>query len=137
MCDNRGILIIQHFYRGELNYVICVGEVKNSNLFQREVALQVTFSPVKSPRWIQPGNWDIGFNLAQILTTSFCNIVSNVKTAEHANCDPISGNINDPVIKHIAKCRDHQGILKIWEVCDSQLKQILNDTLSLDSADIF
>ena len=38
-------------------------------------------------------------NTAQILNTFFSNIVSNLKIAEYVNCDPISDNINDPVIK--------------------------------------
>ena len=57
-------------------------------------------------------------NTAQILNTFFSNIVSNLKIAEYANCDPISDNINDPVIKSIAKYRNHASILKIGEVCN-------------------
>ena len=37
----------------------------------------------------------------QILITFFFNTVSNLKIAEYANSDPISNNINDPVIKPI------------------------------------
>ena len=36
-------------------------------------------------------------NTAQILNAFFSN--SNLKIAEYVNCDPISDNINDPVIK--------------------------------------
>ena len=36
-------------------------------------------------------------NTAQILNTFFSNIVSNLKIAEYANCDPISDNINDNI----------------------------------------
>ena len=57
-------------------------------------------------------------NTAQILNTSFSNIVSNLKIAEYANCDPISDNINDPVIKSTVKYRNHSSILKIGEVCN-------------------
>ena len=32
----RGISKIQHFHRGKLNYVICIGEVENSNFFSGE-----------------------------------------------------------------------------------------------------
>ena len=38
-------------------------------------------------------------NTQEILNTFFFDIVSNLKIAENANCDPISDNINDPVIK--------------------------------------
>ena len=51
-------------------------------------------------------------NAAQILNTFFSNIVSNLKIAEYANCDPISDNINDPVIKSTVKYRNHPSILK-------------------------
>ena len=57
-------------------------------------------------------------NTARILNTSFSNIVSNLKIAEYANCDPISDNINDPVIKSTVKYRNHSSILKIGEVCN-------------------
>ena len=61
-------------------------------------------------------------NTAQILNTSFSNIVSNLKIAEYANCDPISDNINDPVIKSIVKYRNHPSILKIRrEVCNRDI----------------
>ena len=49
-------------------------------------------------------------NTAQILNTFFSNIVSNLKIAEYANCDSISDNINDPVIKSIVKYRNHTSI---------------------------
>ena len=57
-------------------------------------------------------------NTAQILNTFFSNIVSNFKIAEYANSDPISDNINDPVIKSIVKYCNHPSILKIGEVCN-------------------
>ena len=59
-------------------------------------------------------------NTAQILNTSFSNIVSNLKIAEYATCDPISDNINDPVIKSIVKCRNHPSILRIGELCNKK-----------------
>ena len=40
-------------------------------------------------------------NTAQILNTFFSNVVSNLNIAKYANSDPISDNINDPVIKSI------------------------------------
>ena len=57
-------------------------------------------------------------NGAQILSNFFSNIVSNLKTAECVNWDPISDNINDPVIKSIVKYRNYPSILKIGDVCD-------------------
>ena len=35
------------------------------------------------------------------VNTLFSNIVSNLKIAEYGNSDPISDDINDPVIKSI------------------------------------
>ena len=55
---------------------------------------------------------------AQILNTFFSNIVSNIEIAEYVNCDPVSDNINDPVIKSSVKYRSHPSILKIGEVCN-------------------
>ena len=57
-------------------------------------------------------------NTAQILNTVFSNSVSNLKIAEYANCDSVSDNINDPVIKSIVKYRNPLSILKIGEVCN-------------------
>ena len=51
-------------------------------------------------------------NTAQILNTFFSNIVSNLKIAEYANCDPISDKINNPVIESIGKYRNHTSMLK-------------------------
>ena len=38
-------------------------------------------------------------NTARIPNTFFSNIVSNLTIAEYANCDPISDNINNLVVK--------------------------------------
>ena len=84
-------------------------------------------------------------NTTQILNTFFSNIVSNLKIAEYANCDPISDEINDPVIKSLVKYRSHQSILKIGGVYNRKQcslfsfshvdkDQILKEILSLDSA---
>ena len=58
-----------------------------------------------------------GLTTAQILNTFFSNIASNIKIEEYVNCDRISDNINDPVIKSSVKYRNHRSILKIGEVC--------------------
>ena len=42
--NHWGILIIQHFHRDELDYVICIGEVEISNFFQQRVVLQARIS---------------------------------------------------------------------------------------------
>ena len=57
-------------------------------------------------------------NTAKILNTFFSNIVSNLKTAEYANCDRISDDTNDQIIKSIVKYHNHPSILKIGEVCN-------------------
>ena len=58
------------------------------------------------------------FNTAQILNTFFSIIVSNLKISEYVNRDPISDNINDPVIKSSVKYRNHRSILKIGGICN-------------------
>ena len=57
-------------------------------------------------------------NTAQILNTFFSIIVSNLKISEYVNRDPISDNINDPVIKSSVKYRNHRSILKIGGICN-------------------
>ena len=52
------MFIIKHFHGGKLNYVICIGEVENSNFLQRGVILQARFLPGNSPGWIQSGQLD-------------------------------------------------------------------------------
>ena len=44
--------------RGELNYVIYIGKVKDLKFFHRGVVLQARFLAGKSPGWIQSGHWD-------------------------------------------------------------------------------
>ena len=84
-------------------------------------------------------------NTAPILNIFFSNILGNLKIAEYANCDPISDNINDIVIKSTVKYHNHPIILKIGEVCNRKQcslfsfshvdkEQILKGLLSVDSA---
>ena len=86
-------------------------------------------------------------NTAQILNTFFFNIVSNLKIAEYVNCNPISDNINDPVIKSSVKYRNYPSILKLGEACnrkqcslcsfsDVDKEEILKRNLSLDLAKV-
>ena len=84
-------------------------------------------------------------NTARIPNTFFSNIVSNLTIAEYANCDPISDNINNLVIKSVVKYRNYLSILKIGEVCNKKQcslfsfshvdkEQILKEILTEDSA---
>ena len=86
-------------------------------------------------------------NTAQILNTFFSNIISNLKIIEYVNCDPISDNINDLVIKSSVKYCNHPSILKIGKVCNRKQcslfsfshvdkEEILKEILSLDSTKV-
>ena len=86
-------------------------------------------------------------NTAPILNIFFSNILGNLKIAEYANCDPISDNINDIVIKSTVKYHNHPIILKIGEVCNRKQcslfsfshvdkKENLKEILSLDSTKV-
>ena len=85
--------------------------------------------------------------LHRLGNTFFSNIVSNLKIAESINSDPVSDNINDPVIKSSVKYRNHPSILKIGEVCNRKQcslfsfshvdkEEILKEILSLDSTKV-
>ena len=76
----------------------------------------------------------------QILNTVFFKIA-----AEYTNCDPVSDNINDPIIESVLKKRDHPKGIVIGEVWNMQeelfftfsrvdKEQMLKEILSLDSA---
>ena len=53
--ESQGNFNYLTFPLGELNYVIYIGEVENSNFFQWGVVLQARFSQGNSPGWIQLG----------------------------------------------------------------------------------
>ena len=85
--------------------------------------------------------------LHRLGNTFFSNIVSNLKIAEYINSDPVSDNINDPVIKSSVKYRNHPSILKRGEVCNRKQcflfsfshvykEETLKEILSLDSTNI-
>lgn len=57
-------------------------------------------------------------NTTQLLNTFFANVVANVNILEYNQCDPIAGNIDDPIIKFIVKYRNHPSMLVIREVCN-------------------
>ena len=97
-----------------------------SNLDEKKVTDNKTFwktiKPFLSDKIVSRGKLTLieedeiveaDINIAHILNTFFSNIVSNLKIAEYANCEPVSDNINDPVIKSIVKYRNHPCILKI------------------------
>ena len=50
-------------------------------------------------------------NKAEVLTTLFSNIFSNLEIEGYSNCDPFVNNIRDPVFKCIVKYRNHPTFL--------------------------
>ena len=48
-----------------------------------------------------------------VLSTSFSTIISNLNIPEYPVPDPVSSNINDPVLKFILKHKDHPSIKAI------------------------
>ena len=56
------------------------------------------------------------FNATKVLNTFFSNIVSNLNITVHSNCEPLTNNISDPVLKCVVKYRNHRSILAIGEV---------------------
>ena len=84
-------------------------------------------------------------NTAEVLNTLFSNIVSNLKIEGYSNCDPLANNIRDPVLKCVAKYRNHPIILAIGQVYHknrrlpfsfSKIKrdEILSDILKLETS---
>ena len=64
------------------------------------------------------------FDRAQTLNKFFSNIVSNSRISEYANCDPISENINEEIIKSIVKYRNHISLFKVGEVCNRRRESL-------------
>ena len=54
---------------------------------------------------------------ARVLNTFFSNIVCGLKIPDYSNCNPLTVNIQKPVLKAIAKYRNHSSILTLGEVC--------------------
>ena len=54
---STGNINYSKFPPGWTNYIIRIGEVRNSNFFQRGVVLQVRFFPGSSVGWIQSRHW--------------------------------------------------------------------------------
>ena len=53
---------------------------------------------------------------ANILSTFFSTIISNLNIPEYPVPDPISNDINDPVLKSILKYKDHPSIKAIEKI---------------------
>ena len=66
---------------------------------------------------------------ANIINTFFSNIVINLNVPECHDCEGISRNISDPILKAIVKYRNHPGIKTIRRVSNS------NDFFSFDIVD--
>ena len=58
------------------------------------------------------------YNIAKVLNTVFSNIVSNLNIEEYSNCEPLTNNISDLVLKCVVKYRNHPSILATEEVCN-------------------
>ena len=75
------------------------------------------------------------------MNTFFFTIISNLNVAEYPVSDPISSDINDPVLKSILKYKDHPSIKAIEKISklNSLFKfsnvergEILNEIVNLD-----
>ena len=128
------MITIKESFQKQRNY--CVSLVRKpkklyySNLDEKKVAGKTFWKTIKpffsnkivsreKVSFIEEDEiFESDINTAQTLNTVFSNIVSNLKIAEYANCDSVSDNINDPVIKSTVKYRNHPSILKIGEVCN-------------------
>ena len=54
--------------------------------------------------------------VAEVMNTFFSNIVSNLNIPEYQMNDPVLDNINDPVLKAIAKYKNHPSIKAIEKI---------------------
>ena len=59
---------------------------------------------------------------ANVSNTFFSNVVTNLKIPEYADYDPIAKNISHPILKVIARYRNHPSIITIGEVCKKSHK---------------
>ena len=81
--------------------------------------------------------------VAEVLNTFFSNIVSNLNIPEYQMNDPISDNINDPVLKAIAKFKNHPSIKAIEKISkpdnlfnfsNVDKEEVFKDIISLDAS---
>ena len=61
---------------------------------------------------------------ANVLNTFFSTIISNLNIPEYLVSDPISNDVNDPVLKSILKYKDHPSIKAIEKI--SKPNSLLN-----------
>ena len=80
---------------------------------------------------------------ANVLNTVFSTIISNLNIPEYPVSDPISNDINDPVLKSILKYKDHpsiKGIEKISKLnnllkfSNVEKREVLNEIVNLDAS---
>ena len=55
---------------------------------------------------------------AKVLNAFFSNIAQNLDIQQYNVDDPICGNINDPLLKAIARYRNHPSIVAIKKLCN-------------------
>ena len=81
--------------------------------------------------------------VAEVLNTFFSNIVSNLNIPEYQMNDPISDNINDPVLKAIAKYKIHPSIKAIEKIpkpdnlfnfSNVDKEEVFKEIISLDAS---
>ena len=81
--------------------------------------------------------------VAEVLNTFFSNKVSNLNIPEYQMNDPISDNINDPVLKAIAKYKNHSSIKAIEKIpkpdnlfnfSNVDKEEVFKEIISLDAS---
>ena len=89
---------------------------------------------------------DTDSKTANVLNTSFSTIISNLNIPEYSVPDPISNDINDPVLKSILKYKDHPSIKAIgmiyklnslFKFSNEVKREILNEIVNLDASKSF
>ena len=82
-------------------------------------------------------------NIANVLNTFFSTIISNLNIPEYPVSDPISNDINDPVLKSIPKYKDHPSIKAIKKISklnnlfkfsNVEKREVLNEIVNLDAS---
>ena len=83
---------------------------------------------------------------ANVLTNFFSTIISNLNIPEYPVSDPISNDINDPVLKSVLKYKDHPSIKAIgmisklnslFKFSNEVKREILNEIVNLDASKSF
>ena len=52
-----------------------------------------------------------------VVILSYVKLLGNLKIPDYNNCDPLEKNLQEPVLKGIAKCRNHPNTLTTGDVC--------------------